>query len=160
MENDSFVVRFGLASLATWRITHLLAEEDGPADVVVRVRMRAGDGRPGRLMDCFYCLSVWTATPFALAVSRRRRETPMTLLALSGAACLLERATAGERSGLDLIESEGGPSDVLWRQTEHVDDGQADAGEFGGEASRDAFGAADAAVRAGRAAGDLRAVDA
>jgi hypothetical protein len=35
-------LRFALASLATWRVTHLLAEEDGPWDAVVRARARLG----------------------------------------------------------------------------------------------------------------------
>ena len=86
--------RFALASLATWRVTHLLAEEDGPGDAVVRLRARLGTGQLGRLMDCFYCLSVWVAAPLSLTVTRRRREVPLVWLALSGAACLLERATS------------------------------------------------------------------
>ena len=87
------VRRFGLAALATWRLTHLLAEEDGPAEVVVRLRRAAGTSWAGELLDCFYCLSLWTAAPFAVAVSRRPRELPVAWLALSGAACLLERLT-------------------------------------------------------------------
>ena len=86
-------MRFALASLATWRVTHLLAEEDGPANVVVRLRERAGDGQLGELMDCFYCLSVWVAAPFGFALARRPRESPLYSLAVSGAACLLEQAT-------------------------------------------------------------------
>jgi len=34
---------------------------------------------------------VWVAAPIAVAVARRRRDRPLTWLALSGAACLLER---------------------------------------------------------------------
>lgn len=88
----SFGARFALAALATWRVTHLLAEEDGPGDAIVRLRARLGDGQAGELMDCFYCLSAWTAMPFALWVGRRR-DAPLAWLALSGAACLLEQAT-------------------------------------------------------------------
>jgi|SRR5450755_389754 hypothetical protein len=87
--------RFVVGALATWRVTHLLADEDGPADVVVRLRAHAGAGRLGGLMDCFYCLSVWVAAPVTVAVTRGRRPDPMTWLALSGAACLLEQATRG-----------------------------------------------------------------
>jgi Protein of unknown function (DUF1360) len=97
MEELGFGPKFALASLATWRITHLLAEEDGPADVVVRLRARLGSGQLGSLMDCFYCLSVWVAAPLGLLVARRPREAPLTWLALSGAACLLERATEPEQ---------------------------------------------------------------
>ena len=82
-----------MASLATWRLTHLLAEEDGPVDAVLRVRARVGQGRLGQLMDCSYCLSVWVAAPLSVAVVRRRSEIPLVWLALSGASCLLERAT-------------------------------------------------------------------
>jgi hypothetical protein len=92
-------VRFALASLATWRLTHLLAEEDGPADVVVQLRVRLGSGRLGELMDCFYCLSVWVAAPLSFAVVRRLRDAPLACLALSGGACLLERATRGLETG-------------------------------------------------------------
>src|SRR5262249_55012779 len=75
-----FGLRFALASLAAWRVTHLLAEEDGPADMVVRLRTRAGSGRLGELMDCFYCLSVWVAAPLSLTVARRLRDPPRTWL--------------------------------------------------------------------------------
>jgi hypothetical protein len=95
-EDLGFETRFALASLATWRIAHLLAEEDGPADVVVRVRAKLGSRQLGALMDCFDCLSIWVAAPFGLAVARRPREAPVISLALSGAACLLERL-AGAR---------------------------------------------------------------
>jgi len=123
MEDVAYAARFGLAALATWRVTHLLAEEDGPADAVVRLRARAGDGWVGELMDCFYCLSAWTAAPFALAVVRRPRETPLTWLALSGAACLLERATRGP--------DEKGVTHVLWEEAQVAGDRQADAREAG-----------------------------
>ena len=92
MTDVSFATRFMLASLATWRVTHLLAEEDGPADVVARLRGRLGDGQLGELMDCFFCLSIWVAAPFSLSVARRAREVPLTWLAVSGATCLFEHA--------------------------------------------------------------------
>lgn len=81
--------------LATWRVTHLLACEDGPADLVLRMRARLGSGRLGHLMDCFMCLSIWVAAPFALLLVRGRRDASLIWLGLSGGACLLERATAG-----------------------------------------------------------------
>ena len=107
MQDGGSATRFLVGALATWRVTHLLVEEDGPADMVVRLRRRAGDGWMGQAMDCFYCLSIWTAAPVAAAVARRPREAPLTWLALSGAACLLERAT-----------TEKGDLDVLWEQAQ------------------------------------------
>lgn len=91
--------RFVLAALATWRLAHLVAEEDGPANVIARARLRAGPSTLGELMDCFYCLSLWAAAPLALALEPRRRDVPLTALALSGAACLLERATSTPNEG-------------------------------------------------------------
>jgi hypothetical protein len=86
--------RLAIGILATWRITHLLAEEDGPADIVLQLRARAGSSRIGGLMDCFGCLSFWVAAPVAAVVSPRRQDVPLTWLGLSGAAFLLERATS------------------------------------------------------------------
>jgi hypothetical protein len=109
-----------LAVLATWRITHLLAAEDGPVDLIVRVRLRLGRSFAGRLMDCFNCLSLWMAAPFAFFVSVRPAEVFVTWLALSGAACLLERV--GQRPVV-IEELPADPEregqekkDVLWRQ--------------------------------------------
>lgn len=116
----SFSGRFLVGALATWRVTHLLVAEDGPGDVVVRLRRRAGDSWVGSAMDCFYCLSVWTAAPVAAAVARRPREAPLVWLALSGAACLLEQAT-----------TEKGDLDVLWEQAQEEPtprSGETDAG--------------------------------
>ena len=107
MQDAGFSARFLVGALATWRVTHLLVAEDGPADVIIHLRRRAGDGWIGSAMDCFYCLSIWTAAPVAATVARRPRETPLTWLALSGAACLLEQAT-----------TEKGDLDVLWEQAQ------------------------------------------
>lgn len=84
-------MRFVLAVLATWRVTHLLANEDGPADIIVRLRRGLGDGLIGSLMDCFNCMSLWIAAPAAFLVSSRPLMWVMSWLALSGGACLLER---------------------------------------------------------------------
>lgn len=84
-------LKFIMAILATWRVTHLLANEDGPADLIVRFRARLGSGLAGKLMDCFYCLSFWVAAPMAFFVCEKPLDLLLTWLALSGAACLLER---------------------------------------------------------------------
>lgn len=88
---DASVFTFLLAALAVWRVCHLLAREDGPADAIVRIRRALGDGLWGRVLDCFHCLSLWVAAPFALLFRPSLAEFFMLWLALSGAACLLER---------------------------------------------------------------------
>jgi hypothetical protein len=84
-----------LGVLAVWRVTHLLNAEDGPWDLVVRLRQRVGDGFFGRLLDCFYCLSLWVAAPFAVLLGGAASEVVLLWLAMSGGAALLERATGG-----------------------------------------------------------------
>lgn len=93
MHEMDVLPRFFLAALATWRITHLLANEDGPADLVARFRAGLGSSWLGKLLDCFYCLSLWIAAPMALFVSSQLLDWLLAWLALSGAACLLERIT-------------------------------------------------------------------
>jgi hypothetical protein len=82
-----------LGTLAVWRATHLLNAEDGPGDLVVKLRRFAGDGFWGALLDCFYCLSLWVAVPFAVLLAAGWRHGVVLWLALSGGACALERAT-------------------------------------------------------------------
>jgi hypothetical protein len=89
--DPAFWARFVVAVLATWRITHLLSKEDGPAELLVRLRSRLGSGLLGQLLDCFYCLSLWVAAPLSALVGRGALEIAMIWLSLSGAACLLER---------------------------------------------------------------------
>lgn len=117
----SFAARFAVAALAAWRVTHLLAEEDGPGDVVLRLRERAGAGEIGSLMDCFGCLSFWVAAPLSPFVVDCRRDLPVAWLALSGAACLLERATEARDPAKPLAERGGDLEFDLYRDARAVD---------------------------------------
>jgi hypothetical protein len=83
--------RFVVATLATWRMTHLLTQEDGPGYIVLRLRARLGVSMLGSLMDCFYCTSVWVALPLTVLLDRPWRESLLLWIAMSGAACLLQR---------------------------------------------------------------------
>jgi hypothetical protein len=106
--NQSWL-RFVVVILATWRVTHLLANEDGPGDVIVRVRVWLGNGFLGQLADCFQCLSLWVAAPLALVTTREPLARALTWLAISGAACLLER---GDTTKGELLNG------MLWRETD------------------------------------------
>jgi hypothetical protein len=86
-----FWAKLVLAVLATWRVTHLLANEDGPMGWIARLRARLGGSTAAKLMDCFYCLSFWVAAPIALWISMRPLEWLLAWLAISGASCLCER---------------------------------------------------------------------
>jgi hypothetical protein len=91
----NFVWCFALCALAIWRVSHLLARENGPWDLIVRLRSTLGLGLLGRLMDRFYCLSFLIALPAALWMSSSRIGFLVQWLALSAVACLLEKGTQG-----------------------------------------------------------------
>ena len=97
-----------LGILAIWRITHLLNAEDGPWQVFVRLRRFAGVGFWGQLLDCFYCLSVWIAAPFALYLGGNWSERASMWLALSAGAILVE----------SIIERGHGAAPVLFVEDE------------------------------------------
>ena len=82
---------FILGVLAVWRLTHLLNAEDGPLKIFARLREMVGASFVGELLDCFYCLSLWVAAPFAFLVANHWQEGLLLWPALSGAAILLER---------------------------------------------------------------------
>ena len=109
--------RFVLAVLATWRVTHLLASEDGPADIIVQFRILLGQSIVGKLMDCFNCLSLWVAALAALFVSQRPLEWLFCWLALSGGACLLERWGQDWVVSQSMQPTEGDNHDVLRSET-------------------------------------------
>jgi hypothetical protein len=135
MNQTQFCINFVLAVLAAWRVTHLLAYEDGPADLIVKLRVALGDSLPGKLMDCFKCLSIWVALPAAFFVTRNPLTWLFVWLSLSGAVCLLqslrEPAEAPQfqqqpeftQPQVFTQSSEGEVSHVLWseeiRSSEH-----------------------------------------
>lgn len=80
--------------LAVWRITHLLWGEDGPFDLFLRLRKLAEQTFFGHLLDCFYCLSLWVAIPFAWLAGAAWPERLILWFGISGGAILLERITA------------------------------------------------------------------
>jgi hypothetical protein len=83
-----------LGALVVWRITHLLNAEDGPRNLLVRARRRMGDGFWGDLLDCFYCLSLWIAAPFAWSLGESTKEKLLLWPALSAASIVIQRLCA------------------------------------------------------------------
>ena len=94
-------LQFVVASLAVWRLSHLLAEEDGPFDMIYLLRQKAGPGFFGSLLDCFYCVSIWTSFPIGMWLGEGWLNKILLWLALSGAACLLEQATTSSKHNTD-----------------------------------------------------------
>jgi len=104
-------MKYGAAVLATWRVTHLLANEDGPADIIARARERLGASQLGALMDCFQCTSLWVAVPMAFYVERKPSDRAIAWLALSAGACILDALVQGADN------SKGDVDELLRRET-------------------------------------------
>jgi len=83
-------------------VTHLLQAEDGPFDVIFKIRTSLGNGVLGSLMDCFYCLSLWVALPLGLYFGRTWLERALYWLALSASAIIIQNI---------LIRDKNSPSD-------------------------------------------------
>lgn len=76
-----------LLGLATWRVSSLITQEDGPADMFVRFRRLVGVERAGEitglatLFSCIWCVSMWVA-PVLLPLTANTIGT-LVLLILS-----------------------------------------------------------------------------
>jgi hypothetical protein len=108
---------FTVGAFGVWRVTHLLYAEDGPWDLIFRLRRRAGQGFFGGLLDCFYCLSIWTAIPFALVIGDSWRLRVLLWPALSAVAIIIHRAFFKDARNLPVnyIEDEEEQTDVVLR---------------------------------------------
>jgi len=84
-------LQIGLAILAVYRIAHMIAREDGPFDVLARIRGRIDPEQKtwvGRGINCVLCLSFWLSlVVFALGGSW------LEWLAVAGGVLVLYKAT-------------------------------------------------------------------
>lgn len=95
-----------LGILAVWRIVHLLNAEDGPWDLLARLRHLAGSGSWADLLDCFYCLSLWMAAPFAYWLGEDWKDRLLLWPALSGGAILSQRLIPQREQPLPAVYAE------------------------------------------------------
>jgi hypothetical protein len=98
-------IGFLAAVLAVWRVTHLVVVEDGPWEVLRRLRSLGQRIGLERLINCFLCCSVWVAIPFAFLGARDWVAVVVAVPALSGGAILLERVTGEREAAAAYIES-------------------------------------------------------
>ena len=71
-----FVVYFTLSVLAVYRVSYMIANEDGPLDVFVFIREKAGQKNwIGRGLNCVLCISVWLSVIPAVGFFRSSFET-------------------------------------------------------------------------------------
>jgi hypothetical protein len=130
---------FLISLLAAWRVSHLVWAEDGPWDVMAKLRARA-TGHGWRVFDCFYCLSLWVALPVAACAVYGLNEQPrvwslaLQWLALSGGAILLERVTSmtpvpTSTSAVDVGRMDEPSDHALDRPDEHPESAVTESGE-------------------------------
>src|SRR6476469_1784418 len=87
---DGRTLWFVLGVLAVWRMTHLLHLEHGPWGVIARGRTAAKRLGLGDLVPCFFCLSLWVATPVPWCLATSWPGRAIAWLALSAGAILIE----------------------------------------------------------------------
>jgi hypothetical protein len=93
MPLTTIIFEYFVAVIIVWRVTHLFSAEDGPLDIIFRFRKLLGDSVFGKLMDCFYCLSMWMGFLMALYFHQNWSTTILMSLYYSGASILLEKLT-------------------------------------------------------------------
>ncbi len=108
-----------LGVLSVWRVTHLLQAEDGPWDLVASLRKMAGRRFFGKLLDCFYCLSIWISLPLAYALGENLKEQFLLWPSLSAGAIFFERITArGHEPKPAVYFEDEEEEDVMLRESE------------------------------------------
>ena len=101
-----------ILSLAVWRLSYLLVDEEGPGDILVKFRWLIGirekitvdgdkvsrvietHGIIARLFRCVWCLSIWIALIFALIYTPDMWLTGT--FTLSGAALVWHKVIFGK----------------------------------------------------------------
>jgi hypothetical protein len=82
---------FALASLAVYRLSRMITDEEGPFTVFTRLRGLAPNTTwVGRGLECIMCISVWIALPFALWIDYQG-DWVLTWLALSAVTVIIRK---------------------------------------------------------------------
>lgn len=87
-----------ILGLATWRISTMFVNEDGPFDIFFKMRERFGEGRFfDSLFSCVWCISVWAGVILVLSAIMNKTLTLYLMLpfALSAIAVILEEKING-----------------------------------------------------------------
>lgn len=83
------IVTVAVMALASWRIASMFVQEAGPFDIFERLRSVT---RLGGLLECVWCMSVWTAALVWLIWPTEAGAPIVFILALSAGAVLVDKA--------------------------------------------------------------------
>ena len=96
----SDLLAFVLSSFACFRLAELIAVDDGPGDIMIKVRAWFGaydlddDGEPktsiGRGIICPYCIGIWLAFFLAFAVAPLDWRMLLWWFAIAGGQAFLQ----------------------------------------------------------------------
>ena len=87
------IEKYFILVIVTWRVTHLISNEDGPFEIIFKLRQIAGNSFFGKLMDCFYCLSIWIGFLLSIYISNQAIEIIFFTLYFSGTSIIIEKLT-------------------------------------------------------------------
>jgi hypothetical protein len=84
-------IPFTLASLAVYRLSRMVTDEEGPFMAFTKLRgLAKSDTWVGRGLECILCMSVWVALIAALYIDLTW-TWPLTWLALSSVTVLIRK---------------------------------------------------------------------
>ena len=87
---------FVVAILAAWRVTRLIAREDGPWRLMVAVRRTCYRLRLAGLIECVHCLGMWTSVAITSLMFPLRWSSVWMWLGIAGGVSLLLRLSDHE----------------------------------------------------------------
>lgn len=92
----ALVIYYGLA---VWRLSHLVCKEDGPGDLLIKIRKVVTFSG---LLDCVWCASIWASAGFTLLywLSPATAQIIAAPLTLSAVAVIVERHMEVQESQL------------------------------------------------------------
>ena len=129
MDQFGVPIRIALAILATWRVTHLLSSEDGPGDVIFHLRAKLGSSFAGKLMDCFYCLSLWVERRrLAIVLTRHWIELGARVAGFCPEPLVLLEHSTQERTVVQKFSIEGEDSHGMLRSEERQPENESRTG--------------------------------
>jgi len=88
------IEKYFILVIVVWRLTHLISKEDGPFDLIINLRKLLGSSFWGKLMDCFYCLSMWIGLVAAWYSGEDLKEIILLCFYYSGISILIEKITS------------------------------------------------------------------
>lgn len=85
----------GICALAAWRVTALLAYEEGPFRLLTKLRKTLAYLGLHRLATCFHCIAFWVSIGIVVSMFEWSWGMPVMILAIAGAVSIVERWLGG-----------------------------------------------------------------